>query len=75
MRAAEPGSDGPASSYFSIAARYTGITLPATAAPGPGASRPVFVPPRGLPGVDGSRGLRASCWSRPTGGPTGWPGG
>jgi transglutaminase-like putative cysteine protease len=56
MRAAEPGSDGPGSTYFSIAARYTGITLPATAAPGPGASRPVFVPPRGLPGVDGSEG-------------------
>ncbi len=56
MRSAEPGSEGPGSSYFSIAARYTGIALPATAAPGPGASRPVFVPPRGLPGVESSGG-------------------
>ncbi len=56
MRAAEPDAEGPGSSYFSIAARYTGVTLPATAAPGPGASRPVFVPPRGLPGIDGSSG-------------------
>ena len=55
MRSAEPGSEGPGSSYFSVAARYTGIALPTTTAPGPGASRPVFVPPRGLPGVAGSR--------------------
>jgi transglutaminase-like putative cysteine protease len=65
MRAAEPGSEGPGSSYFSIAARYTGITLPATAAPGPGASRPVFVPPRGLPGVDGSRGAARELLQSP----------
>ena len=53
MRAAEPSREGPGSSYFSVAARYTGVVLPTTAAPGPGASRPVFVPPRGLPGIDG----------------------
>ena len=51
LRAAEPGSEGPGSSYFSVAARYTGIALPATAAPGPGASPQVFVPPRGLPAI------------------------
>ncbi len=75
MRAAEPGSEGPGSSYFSVAARYTGIALPATAAPGPGASRPVFVPPRGLPGDRRlQRTPRASCPSRPTAAATGWRG-
>ena len=68
MRAAEPGSEGPGSNYLSVAARYTGIALPATAAPGPGASRPVFVPPRGLLGVGGttsvSRELAESPYAR-----------
>jgi len=68
MRAAEPGSEGPGSSYFSVAARYTGVSLPATAAPGPGASRPVFVPPRGLPAAGGaqnvSRELAESAYGR-----------
>ncbi|HLM26394.1 MAG TPA: transglutaminaseTgpA domain-containing protein [Thermoleophilaceae bacterium] len=65
MRAAEPGREGPGSSYFSVAARYTGVTLPATAAPGPGASRPVFVPPRGLPGGAGSRGAERELSESP----------
>ncbi|MDQ3648328.1 MAG: DUF3488 and transglutaminase-like domain-containing protein, partial [Actinomycetota bacterium] len=68
MRVAEPGSEGPGSSYFSVAARYTGITLPATAAPDPGPARRVFLSPRGMPGIgrraNASRELLASPYAR-----------